>query len=251
MEMDLNLNKEVKNTVAIIPARGASKRILGKNSRDFCGKPMLAYSIEAALASQLFSEVMVSTDSRQIAQLAVSYGAKVPFMRSEETAGDYATIAEVMMEVLGEYEKRGRTFDVFACIYATAPFVTAEKLRMAMDLLQKEDCYGVLPVVRFSFPPQRAYEITEGNELRYLWEAHSESRSQDLEPLYHDAGQFSFYRVQKYMQDHGKVREKIAPFVLSEMEVQDIDEECDWQMAKLKYQFMQQITRQQCGKETR
>lgn len=232
----------MKETIAVIPARGGSKRIPGKNSRDFCGKPILAYAVEAALESQLFSEVMVSTDSRQIAELALRYGAQVPFMRSAQTAGDYATTADVMLEVLEEYKKRGRSFDILAFIYPTAPFVTAEKLRRAMELLQAEGGYGVLPVVRFSFPPQRAYRITGDKELRYLWEEHSESRSQDLEALYHDAGQFGIYDVQKYIQDRGRVREKIVPYVLSELEVQDIDQECDWEIAKIKYRLMQRKT---------
>ena len=141
------------SSIAIITARGGSKRIPHKNIKEFCGKPIITYSIEAALQSGLFDEVMVSTDDIEIARIAREAGARVPFMRSSESAGDYASTDDVLMEVLEIYRAQGRKFDTFCCLYPTAPFVTAEKLKIAMELLEKAD--SVMPVVKFSFPPQR------------------------------------------------------------------------------------------------
>ena len=144
-----------QKSLAIITARGGSKRIPRKNIKDFCGKPIMAYSIEAALEAGCFDTVMVSTDDEEIAQIAKKYGAEVPFLRSERTAGDFATTADVLMEVFEEYEKRGEKFDHAACIYPTAPFVTAQKLKAGMSLLQEKQGTMLMPVVAFSFPPQR------------------------------------------------------------------------------------------------
>ena len=157
-----NVDGNRTEAVAIITARGGSKRIPGKNKKEFLGKPIIRYSIEAALASGLFEEVMVSTDDEEIAEIARSAGASVPFMRSEATANDYATTDDVLMEVLEEYEKRGKNFSYMACIYPTAPFVTAEKLRAAFRLLVEEEASGVMPVVRFSFPPQKTGILPAG-----------------------------------------------------------------------------------------
>ena len=144
-----------QKSLAIITARGGSKRIPRKNIKDFCGKPIMAYSIEAALEAGCFDTVMVSTDDEEIAQIAKKYGAEVPFLRSERTAGDFATTADVLMEVFEEYEKRGEKFDHAACIYPTAPFVTAQKLKAGMSLLQEKQGTMLMPIVAFSFPPQR------------------------------------------------------------------------------------------------
>lgn len=149
--------------VAIITARGGSKRIPHKNIKEFCGKPILAYSIEAALASGVFDRVMVSTDDEEIAEVARKYGAEVPFLRSEKTANDYATTKDVLEEVLAEYEKRGEHFDTLCCIYPTAPFITPDRLSEAMRLLEEKKGDTLLPVVRFSFPPSAAwYRMRKG-----------------------------------------------------------------------------------------
>ncbi len=223
--------------LAIITARGGSKRIPKKNIKEFCGKPIIAYSIEAALNSGLFEEVMVSTDSEEIAEIARKYGAKVPFMRSEKTSSDYATTAEVLLEVLDEYEKRGQTFDGMSCIYPTAPFITPEKLKDAYQQLKELDVTLVMPVVPFSYPPQRGY-ILKDKLLEMKWKENLNSRSQDLEPLYHDCGQFYFYNVKKYQAVNGQVSEGIAPIILDDLEVQDIDNETDWKLAELKYKLL-------------
>lgn len=223
--------------VAIITARGGSKRIPKKNIKDFCGKPIIAYSIEAALKSKLFDEVMVSTESEEIAEVAKRYGANVPFMRSEKTADDYATTDDVLIEVFHEYKKRGSEFDVAVCIYPTAPFVTADKLRDAVGYLERENADSVMPVVKFSFPPQRALVINNGI-LRYQYPEDSEKRSQDLEPIYHDCGQFYVLRPDNILNHKKSI--KILPIIIRESEVQDIDTEEDWILAELKYKMMEE-----------
>ena len=225
------------SSIAIITARGGSKRIPKKNIKEFCGKPMIAYSIEAGLQSGVFDEVMVSTDSEEIAEIARTYGASVPFMRSEKTASDYATTRDVLMEVLHEYEKQGRIFNDMTCIYPTAPFVTAQKLRDAVALFKETKSSLLIPVVQFSYPPQRAYIIHDG-KLQFKWEDFRYARSQDLEPFYHEAGQFYCYNIADYLASDGVIKENIIPYVLPESEVQDIDTEEDWKMAELKFSMM-------------
>lgn len=223
--------------VAIITARGGSKRIPGKNKKEFLGKPIICYSIEAALTSGLFEEVMVSTDDEEIAEIARKAGASVPFMRSEATANDYATTDDVLLEVLEEYEKRGKIFDYMACIYPTAPFVTAEKLKEAMRLLTEHKAAGVMPVVSFSFPPQRGMAVRDGH-LEYCYPENAMKRSQDLETMYHDCGQFYCYQTEKYRASRGDLEEGYIPMIMPETEVQDIDNPSDWELAEIKYRMM-------------
>lgn len=227
-----------ERALAVITARGGSKRIPRKNIKDFCGKPIIAYSIEAALGSGVFDEVMVSTDSRGIAEIAEKYGAKVPFLRSEKTSGDFATTAEVLLEVLGEYEKRGERFRYLSCIYPTAPFVTAERLRDAFRIFRESAGVELMPVVPFSYPPQRGY-ILEDGRLEMKWKENLNARSQDLEKLYHDCGQFYFFRTEEYQAANGQIAGGIVPLVLDDLEVQDIDNETDWKLAELKYRLLQ------------
>lgn len=224
-------------TIAIITARGGSKRIPRKNIKPFLGKPIIQYSIEAALSSGVFDVVMVSTDDEEIAEIAKAAGAEVPFMRSEATSNDFATTTDVLLEVLEEYAKRGRNFDYMACLYPTNPFITAEKLQTSMKLIAGSDYAEVLPVVQFSFPPQRAYVFKDDEYLEYKWEEFKNSRSQDLEKMYHDAGQFYFYNVPMYIENRG-VKGKIYPLLCPEHEVQDIDTLEDWRMAELKVEYM-------------
>lgn len=225
------------NAVAIITARGGSKRIPGKNKKEFLGKPIICYSIEAALASGIFDEVMVSTDDEEIAEIARNAGANVPFMRSEKTANDYATTDDVLMEVLEEYEKRGKTFTYMACIYPTAPFITAKKLQDALQILKDNQASGVMPVVQYSFPPQRGMAI-RGGRLVYCQPENALVRSQDLEPMYHDCGQFYVYDVEKYRACRGDLPDGYFPIEVSELEVQDIDNMLDWKLAEIKYEMM-------------
>lgn len=226
-----------KKSIAIITARGGSKRVPKKNIREFCGKPILSYSIQAALSCNLFNEVMVSTDSREIADIAEAYGAKVPFLRSLATSGDYATTSDVLIEVLFEYKKLGVSFDKLCCIYPTAPFVTAEKLEMAMRLLDNIEVDSVIPVTAFSFPPMRGMYIRNGF-LEYSYPEYVKKRSQDIETMYHDSGQFYCIKTKVFLQTKTLVPEKTKAIILPEMEIQDIDTLEDWKLAELKYQNM-------------
>ena len=223
--------------LAVITARGGSKRIPGKNIKEFCGKPMIGYSIEAANRSGIFDEVMVSTDSDEIRRIAEACGAKVPFMRSPATSGDMAATHEVVTEVLQEYKKTGREFEYVCCIYPTAPFITAEKLLKSKELLEKTQADSVIPVVAFSFPPQRCFVIREG---RISWKQPENRfvRSQDLETLYHDCGQYYFMRVNSLLEQQSFVMEHTIPVVTDEMEAQDIDRDGNWKLAELKYRMM-------------
>ena len=223
--------------IAIITARGGSKRIPRKNIKDFLGKPIMAYSIEAAIKSGIFDEVMVSTDDEEIAEIAKKYGANVPFFRSEKTSGDFATTNDVLLEVIDEYEKRGETFDYGVCIYPTAPFVTPEKIKDAMEKLIEKKGDSLIPVVAFSYPPKRALVIRD-EKLVFEYPEFIDARSQDLESEYHDVGQFYCFNINAFKQNKKLMLGNIVPYVVDEMEVQDIDNESDWKIAEIKYQHM-------------
>ena len=220
------------SNLCIITARGGSKRIPRKNIRPFLGKPIMAYSIEAAINSGVFDEIMVSTDDEEIKAVALEYGASVPFLRSEATSNDFATTADVLNEVLDEYEKRGKIFDFFACVYPTAPFITEDKLKAAMISITSSDADSIRTVVQYSYPPQRAFVFKDGL-LSYQYPQYYRTRSQDLEPIYHDCGQFYIYRTVSFREfgDAGKM----LPIVMPEEETQDIDNYSDWDLAEVKY----------------
>ena len=224
--------------LAIIPARGGSKRIPRKNIRELDGKPIIAYSIEAAMKSELFCEVMISTDDDEIGRIAGRYGAVFPFKRSKKTADDYATTTDVLLEVLVEYQIRGREFEYFCCIYPTALFITASKLRTSFEHMLQTGADSIMPVVRFSYPIYRGLRINDHGRLEYLWPANRIKRSQDLETVYHDAGQFYWLRTQPFLEERDLILDNNLPFVVPESEVQDIDHETDWQLAQLKYKLV-------------
>ncbi len=222
------------SSIAIITARGGSKRIPRKNIKEFLGKPIIAYSIEAALESGVFDEVMVSTDDEEIAEISKKYGAKVPFFRSEATSNDFATTADVLAEVIEKYKETGLFFDTVCCIYPTAPFITADKLKAAIESFKNSDADALVPVVRFGFPPQRGFVISDGS-LKFQYPEYAFARSQDLEPIYHDCGQFYIFKTEAFAKEKKLVMNKTIPFIISEMEVQDIDNETDWLIAEEKY----------------
>ena len=224
------------STVAIITARGGSKRIPRKNIRPFLGKPIMAYVIDAALQSNLFSEVMVSTDDVEIADVAQQYGAVIPFLRHTETADDFATTADVLAEVLGRYAQQGQVFDYACCIYPTAPFITADLLNGAFSLLAEKKFNTVYPVQQFSFPIQRAVYLRDSG-VQWVQPEHALTRSQDLEPAYHDAGQFYFFDVAAFLNSHQLITANSGAVVISEMAAHDIDTEDDWQVAEFKYRI--------------
>ena len=224
------------SNVAIITARGGSKRIPRKVIRPFLGRPIMLYSIETALQSGLFDQVMVSTEDDEIAELAQQHGASVPFRRSLATADDYATTADVLHEVIDTFKQHNQTFTYACCLYPTAPFVKPELLQQAFDKLQTGyDC--VFPVQRFGFPVQRAVTFAD-DRLTWLQPEHALTRSQDLQPAYHDAGQFYFFNAAAFQQKGRLLTDNTSGLIIPEMQAQDIDTEEDWQVAELKYQLL-------------
>lgn len=223
--------------LAIIPARGGSKRLPGKNIRDFAGKPMLAWSIEAALKSGLFDTVMVSTDSEEIAKVARAAGAVVPFMRSPETSDDHSILMEVMAEVVGRYEAQGEVYERICCILATAPLLQADSLIRAYDLMQDEGFDTVFPVVAFDYPIQRALRRDPDGRTAMIQPEHYTSRSQDLEPAYHDAALFFWIRREACLAKQSAFAGKAGSFIIDAMQAQDIDTPMDWRLAELKMQL--------------
>jgi N-acylneuraminate cytidylyltransferase len=226
--------------VAIIPARGGSKRIPRKNIRPFHGVPIITYAIRAALESGLFAEVMVSTDDEEIVHVARQQGAQVPFLRSAENSGDQATTLDVLSEVLDCYRRLGREFDTLCCLYPTAAFTGPEELRAGCTRLQEEVGAGcVLPVVAYSYPVQRALFLRNGR-VQLVQPAQAHTRTQDLESTYHDAGQWYWIRVSALRDPAFRILGPASvPVVVGDLVTQDIDTEEDWAIAEAKFELLQ------------
>lgn len=224
-------------TIAIIPARGNSKRIPRKNIRIFAGQPIIKYSIDAAIDSKIFDEVMVSTNDHEIAEYAMKCGASVPFMRSEKNSGDHSSTANVLLEVLECYKKIRKEFNYTCCIYPTAPFVTGKKLTEAQNKLIQHNVDSVVPVTAFSFPIFRSVQI-EDDRLKMFWPEHINTRTQDLPKAYHDCGQFYFLNTISFLQQKNIFTGNTYPIIIPESEVQDIDNEEDWKIAEIKYKLL-------------
>ena len=224
--------------LAIIPARGGSKRIPRKNIRAFRGKPIMAWSIEAALESGLFDQVMVSTDDAEIAQTAKAHGARVPFIRSRQTSDDYATTADVLLEVLSDYDKLDCRFDLACCIYPTAPFVTVQTLTQGLSLLENGGFHAVFPVVRFEYPIWRSLKISKRGQVTLNFPENLNARSQDLPPAYHDAGQWYWFSVEDFLREKVLMGANSGSLELPSIVVQDIDTLEDWALAELKHERM-------------
>tara|TARA_B110000238_G_scaffold201057_1_gene254342 strand:- start:3482 stop:4177 length:696 start_codon:yes stop_codon:yes gene_type:complete len=227
--------------ICIIPARGGSKRIPRKNIKFFLGKPIIAYSIETAIKSNLFDEVMVSTDDAEIAEIAKKYGAKVPFMRSKKNSNDFATTFDVIEEVILKYQALGLNFEYTCCLYSCAPFVTSIKLSKSLETMLEGQFDSVFPVMFFGFPIQRALHLNVDKKISFVYPEYSSTRSQDLVSSYHDAGQFYWMETKKCMPQKKIVTNNTGSIVISEIEGQDIDNEIDWKLAELKYEFLQSI----------
>jgi N-acylneuraminate cytidylyltransferase len=224
--------------VAVITARGGSKRIPGKNIKLFRGKPIIAYSIETALQSGLFDMVMVSTDNKEIADVAKKYGAEIPFFRSEVNSNDYSVTADVIAEVIHQLHGIEKKFDNVCCIYPTAPFISKESLREAFILLKEKKHHTVFPVCQFSYPILRALKINDDGKVEMLWPENINKRSQDLEPTFHDAGQFYWINITAFLKEPKIFTPNSGAIVLSEIQVQDIDNETDWKIAELKHSLL-------------
>lgn len=223
--------------LAIIPSRGGSKRIPKKNIKDFLGKPILSYSIEAAIHSGFFDEIMVSTDDEETAKVGIEHGAKMPFYRDKDNADDFAVLADVIEEVIDKYKAKGVVFENVCCILPTAPFVTSDKIREAYNKLVDNNFDSVFPVLEYSFPIQRSLELKE-DRIRMVWEEHLNSRSQDLEPRYHDSGQFYWLKTSAFLKEKKLFTANSGAVVISELHAQDIDTLTDWKLAEIKYKLM-------------
>ena len=224
--------------MAIIPARGGSKRIPRKNIKNFCGKPIIAWSIEAALASNCFDRVIVSTDDPEIELIAKQWGAEVPFMRPASLADDYAGTNIVVRHAISVMAEQGEFPDFVCCIYATAPFIQVYDLKRGLELLIKSGSDFAFSVTSFPFPIQRAVKLTENGRVAMFFPEHVSSRSQDLEETYHDAGQFYWGRAQAFLDDIPTFSEAAVPVILPRYRVQDIDSLEDWHQAELLFQLM-------------
>ena len=222
--------------LAIIPARGGSKRIPRKNIKEFCGKPILTYSINAVLQTKLFDEVFVSTDDLEIAEIAKKYGAAVPFMRSKETANDFAILKDVLNEVLSEFKKLGKEFDEVCCILPAAPLIEVDDILKSHEILEKEKCVSVIPVVKYSYTIFRSLKIENGR-LLMNWPENYAKRSQDLPEAFHDAGLFYWYNKKYFEEAIAGFGENACPYILNEEKVQDIDTIDDWKLAEIKYKI--------------
>ncbi len=223
--------------LAIIPARSGSKRIPGKNIKLFYGKPIISFSIEVAKRSGLFDEVMVSTDSDEIAEIAIKYGASVPFYRSEKNSDDFATTKDVINEVLSQYQSRNTIFEYSCCIYPTAPLITEHHLKLGYNKLKDGNYESVFPVVRFGYPIWRGLSINEDGKANMIWPENLNARSQDMKQVYHDAGQWYWLKSKTNVESIFSDRSGVI--VLEENEVQDIDNIEDWNLTELKYQLKQ------------
>lgn len=223
--------------IAIIPARGGSKRIPRKNIQLFNDLPIIAYSIQSALKSGLFNEVIVSTDDKEIADIAIKYGAKVPFFRSAKNADDHATTADVLLEVIEYYLNNDLAIDFICCLYPTAPLIEASDLIAANEIFQKGSYETLISSVQYSFPIQRAFRLDASNKINLVDKQSINMRSQDLEKTFHDAGAFYFLQTAAFLKYKSMWEGNIGAYILPEIKVQDIDTAEDWKMAELKYQL--------------
>ncbi|CCK75580.1 NeuA protein/acylneuraminate cytidylyltransferase [Oleispira antarctica RB-8] len=222
------------NNICIIPARGGSKRIPGKNIKDFLGKPIIAYSILAAKESGLFSEIMVSTDCDDIANISREYGATVPFMRSDKNSDDFATTADVLREVLLEYMAKGSEFKHACCLYPAAPLVTSEKLIESYEVLNIKKFDSLFPVIEYSSSIYRSFKLDD-DRVEMNWPEYADVRTQDLNKSYYDSGQFYWFDTREFILTGDVINNNCGGFPISEIDSQDIDNETDWLLAEMKY----------------
>jgi len=226
--------------IAVIPARGGSKRITGKNIKSFCGKPVIGWSIESAIESACFDRIIVSTDDEQIAEIACGYGAEVPFLRPAELSDDYTGTTAVIAHTIRWQQSHGVTPDQVCCIYATAPFLRATDLRRGLQTLEQNRCNYVFSVTTFAFPIQRAIRISERGRVEMFEKDKFNIRSQDLEQAYHDAGQFYWGCTEAWLDEKPIFSSDALPLVLPRHRVQDIDTIEDWVRAEWMFKVMNQ-----------
>ena len=221
--------------LCVIPARGGSKRIPKKNIRDFCGRPIIAYSIEQALKSGCFDKVIVSTDDSEIADISRGYGAEIPFVRPGNISDDYATTMDVVKHAINHYKDKGEVISAVCCIYATAPFIDVDYLKQGYDKLVTLNKSYTFSVTSFPFPVQRAISITSDGDIEAMWPENINKRSQDLVEAYHDAGQFYWGRADAFLNNEIIFSNVSSPVIIPRYLVQDMDTVEDWDRAELMY----------------
>jgi N-acylneuraminate cytidylyltransferase len=221
--------------LAVIPARGGSKRIPHKNIRMFCGKPMLAWSVEAAKKSACFDRIIVSTDDEEIAAASRSFGAETPFMRPEELSDDHAGTIPVVAHAIQWQITHGEMPDMVCCIYATAPFIRSQDIRQGFRQINDTDCEYAFSATTYAFPIQRAFRILRGGGVDMLYPQHFDTRSQDLETVYHDAGQFYWGKTSAWLSGKPLFAHYSSLVILPRHRVQDIDTQEDWEQAEFMF----------------
>lgn len=231
----------MSSCVCIIPARGGSKRIPRKNIIDFWGKPLIAHSIENALNSGIFDEVVVSTDDEEIASVAKAYKARVPFMRPKELSDDYSSSSAVIIHTIKELVRTGREFESVCCVYATAPLIDSGILRQAFDEFQKDECEFVFGACAFEYPIQRAFMLDENKRVSMFDESQYSARSQDLTPAFHDAGAFYFGKVSAWLDGKMAFKPYSKAFLLPRHLVCDIDTPQDLEFAKILFEIKEKM----------
>jgi N-acylneuraminate cytidylyltransferase len=227
----------MSKAVAIIPARGGSKRIARKNIKSFHGKPLIAYSIETAIKSNLFDEVIVSTDDKEIASIALEYGASIPFLRPKKLSDDYTGTGEVISHTLSYLKEQGKDFDYVCTLYATAPLLKIEYLIDGLNKLKNSNAINSFSATSIPFPIQRTFKVTKENRCEMFWPENFNKRSQDLEVAYQDAGQFYFTKLNQ-IHDNNMFSSESIPIVIPRYLVQDIDTLEDWVRAEVMYEVI-------------
>jgi pseudaminic acid cytidylyltransferase len=228
------------NNLAIIPARGGSQRIPKKNIKDFFGKPIIAYTIETAIKSGLFDEVIVSTDSQEIADVSKVYGATVPFLRSDINSNSYATLTDVLIEVIHKYSEKEIEIDSICCILPTAALITQARLLEAYTKFIEKKLGSLVPVIKFSCPIQRALKSSEGL-IKMREPEFTKYRTQDLETYYYDSGQFYWVKSQVILNENSIFTQNTGYIELEDVEAQDVDNAIDWEMLEIKYNYLKKI----------
>jgi N-acylneuraminate cytidylyltransferase len=227
--------------IAIIPARGGSKRISKKNIKNFLGQPVISYAINAAINSKAFDKVMVSTDNEEIADIAIRYNAEIPFYRSKQNSSDFASTDDALKEVIDYYNNQGENYDNACCIYPVNPFITEDKIIEGLKTLNSNNFDCVFSAVKYSYPIQRAFRINKDKKMRMINPDNYLIRSQDLDETFHDAGQFYWFKTKSFMKENKMWTDNTSIIELSENEVQDIDNISDWKVAEVKFQIQKNL----------
>jgi len=224
--------------LCVIPARGGSKRIKKKNIKNFCGKPIIGWSIEIALASKCFDKIIVSTDDKEIADLAKSYGAEVPFLRPKTLSDDYTETVNVISHAIKWQIENHKKPDYVCCIYATAPFIQLNDLHKGIEILESSNCEYVFSATNYAYPIQRSFKINKNKKLEMFFPKYLNFRSQDLERAFHDAGQFYWGLTNSWLENKPIINENAIPILIPQDRVLDIDTIEDWQMAEKMFRII-------------